>query len=56
MMVGPSIDSNLVIGSEGNSVGDIVNLTPTIAEILGFKSDVVNAGLLANNQSFFDLI
>ena len=39
-----------------NKVGDIVNIAPTIAEILGFKNDIVNTGLLASNQSFFDLI
>ena len=56
MMVGPGIDGNLTIGSEGNQVGDIVNLTPTIAEILGFKDDVINTGLTASNTSLFDLI
>ena len=56
MMVGPGIDSNLSIGNENNKVGDIVNIAPTIAEILGFKNDIVNTGLLASNQSFFDLI
>ena len=56
VMVGPGIDANLTIGSEGNQVGDIVNLTPTIAEILGFKDDVINTGLTASNTSLFDLI
>ena len=55
-MVGPGIDANLSIGSEGNQVGDIVDLTPTIAEILGFKDDVINTGLTASNTSLFDLI
>ena len=55
-MVGPGVDSNLTIGSEGNQVGDIVNITPTIAEILGFKDDVINSGLTASNTSLFDLI
>ena len=39
-----------------NQVGDIVNLTPTIAEILGFKHEVTNAGLVFNNNSLFDLM
>ena len=56
VMVGPGIDSNLTIGSEGNQVGDIVNITPTIAEILGFKDDIINSGLTASNTSLFDLI
>jgi hypothetical protein len=55
-IVGPGIDSNLSIGNENNQVGDIVNLTPTIAEILGCKDDVVNYGLVASSKSLFDLI
>ena len=51
-----SIDSNLTIGSETNGVGDIVNITPTIIEILGFKQEVINSGFVYNNNSFFDLI
>ena len=56
LMAGPGIDSNLTIGSETNGVGDIVNITPTIAEILGFKQEVINSGYVYNNNSFFDLI
>lgn len=56
VMVGPGVDSNLTIGSEGNQVGDIVNITPTIGEILGFKDDIINSGLTASNTSLFDLI
>ncbi len=56
IMVGPGIDANLSIGSESNQIGDIVDLTPTIAEILGFKDDVINTGLTASNTSLFDLI
>ena len=55
-MAGPGIDANLTIGNETNGVGDIVNITPTIAEILGFKQDVINSGFVYNNNSFFDLI
>ena len=56
LIAGPGIDSNLMIGNEGNGVGDIVNITPTIAEILGFKDEVINQGLVYNNNSFFDLM
>ena len=56
LMVGPGIDPNLTIGNEGSQVGDIVNITPTIAEILGFKDDVISSGLTASNTSLFDLI
>ena len=56
LMAGPGIDANLTIGNETNGVGDIVNITPTIAEILGFKQDVINSGFVYNNNSFFDLI
>ena len=38
VMAGPGIPSSLPsIGSEQNPVGDLLNITPTIAEILGFK-------------------
>jgi uncharacterized membrane protein len=56
MMVGPNIDANLSIGSETNQIGDIVNVAPTIAEILGFKNDMLSTGLTASGQSLFDLI
>ena len=56
LIAGPGIDSNLTIGSETNGVGDIVNITPTIAEILGFKQEMTNAGLVFNNNSLFDLM
>ncbi|MEE2953885.1 MAG: hypothetical protein VX347_01780 [Bacteroidota bacterium] len=56
MMAGPNIDANLSVGSEGNSKGDLLNVTPTIAEILGCKNDVVSAGLIANSNSLFQLI
>ena len=37
-------------------IGDIVNVAPTIAEILGFKNDMLGSGLTASSQSLFDLI
>ena len=56
MMIGPGVDSNLTIGNENNQIGDIVNITPTMAEILGFKNEMMSAGLTASNNSLFDLI
>lgn len=57
MMAGPGIDAGLRIGSEGNAIGDASDIVPTIAEILGFKSDVMNSGLLnADARSLFDRI
>ena len=55
IMAGPGIPSSLPsIGNEQNPVGDLLNITPTIAEILGFKEQL--PGLTAPNQSLFDLI
>lgn len=57
MMVGPCIDANLMIGSEGNPIGNSADIVPTIAEILGIKDDVINRGLLDGNAlSLFDRI
>jgi hypothetical protein len=57
LMVGPGIDGGLEIGSEANPVGDAADVVPTIAEILGIKNDVINAGLLQfNAKSLFDQI
>jgi hypothetical protein len=56
LMAGPGIQSNLSLGGENNSQGDLLNITPTIAEILGFKEDMMSSGLTATNQSLFDLI
>ena len=56
MMAGPGVQSNLVVGGENNPKGDIVNVVPTIAELLGIKNDVVNSGNVASGQSLFDLI
>ena len=56
LMAGPGISSNESRGGEMNPVGDLLNITPTIAEILGFKQEVLNTGLVSSNQSLFDLI
>ena len=56
MMAGPGIQSNISIGGEGNTKGDLLDIAPTIAEILGFKQEMINTGLTASNQSLFDLM
>ena len=56
LVAGPGIDSNNIIGNEDNVVGDIVNIAPTVAQILGFKDDIVNQGLIFDNRSLFDLM
>ena len=54
-MIGPGIPQNHVVGSETNPVGTNTDIVPTIAEILGVKNDVLNAGFLyPGTQSFFD--
>lgn len=55
LMAGPGIPSNLVRGSESNPIGQVSDAMLTIAEILGVKTEVVNAGLIASGTlSFFD--
>ena len=57
MMAGPNVPSNLVIGSEANPVGISADGAPTIAEVLGFKSEIMSSGLLAGDaMSLFDRI
>jgi len=56
MMAGPGIQSNESRGTEGNPKGDLLDITPTIAEILGFKQEMISTGLTASHQSLFDLI
>lgn len=57
-MVGTSnVQSNLVVGGVGNQIGETADNCPTIAEILGFKADVMGSGLLSSTaQSLFDRI
>lgn len=56
-MVGPNVQSNLMVGSESNPVGIVTDFNLTIAEILGYKSDVQNAGFIdPNAKSLFDRI
>jgi hypothetical protein len=56
-IVGPGIDGNLVIGGEGNPIGDTTDIVPTIADIFGIKDQVLGAGLLDSSaRSLFDRI
>ncbi|MCF8463533.1 MAG: hypothetical protein K9G41_01725 [Flavobacteriales bacterium] len=56
-MVGPTVPSNLVRGGIGNQIGETADNCPTIAEILGFKADVMSSGLISSTaQSLFDRI
>ncbi len=55
LMVGPNVQAGQKIGSETNPIGDATDLAPTIAEILGFKNDIINAGLIdVDAMSLFD--
>jgi hypothetical protein len=57
LMAGPNVPQNLIIGSEASPKGLIADGVPTIAEILGVKADVVNAGLITPDaRSLFDRI
>lgn len=56
-LVGPNVPSNLVRGGIGNQIGETADNCPTIAEILGFKQDVMGTGLISSTaQSLFDRI
>jgi hypothetical protein len=56
-MVGPGVPAGLSIGGPNNSIGGTVDVAPTIAEILGFKPDIMGSGLLAPDAlSWFDRI
>ena len=55
LLVGPGIDVNHVVGSESSPKGDSADCVPTIADILGIKNEVFNAGLLDGGAtSLFD--
>jgi len=57
LMAGPGIPTNLTIGNEGNTVGQVSDAMLTIAEILGVKNETQAAGLLApGTLSFLDQI
>lgn len=57
LMVGPNIPAGLKVGSENNPIGDASDVALTMADMLGFKQEVLNTGLVANvAQSLFDRI
>jgi hypothetical protein len=59
MMMGPGIPAGEVRGDavSETKVGESVDCVPTIAEVLGFKTDVYNAGLLAaQSRSLFEYL
>lgn len=57
MMVGKAVPQNMQIGNENNPIGIAQDNILTIAEILGFKQDVINEGLVTRNAaSLFDRI
>ncbi len=57
LMAGPGIQSGLKVGSESNPTGRATDNVLTIAEILGFKSEVQASGALdPQAQSLFDRI
>ncbi len=56
-MVGKNVQSNLIGGSEANPIGKVTDMSLTIAEILGYKEKVKNAGLIdPQSKSLFDRI
>ncbi|MBX2978374.1 MAG: hypothetical protein KF905_03690 [Flavobacteriales bacterium] len=56
-MVGSGVPQNLQVGGEGNPIGLATDMVPTIAEILGVKSEVMGAGLIQpGSMSLFDRI
>lgn len=57
LMAGPNVPQNLTIGSENNPIGFASDTMLTVADILGVKNEVVNAGMLApGTMSLFDRI
>lgn len=57
LMAGPNVPTGLTVGSESDSRGSAIDMVPTIAEILGVKDEVMNAGLLAPGAtSLYDLM
>ncbi|HNK41399.1 MAG TPA: hypothetical protein PL002_09440 [Flavobacteriales bacterium] len=55
LMAGAGVPSNLVVGGEDNPVGIATDIVPTVAELLGIKSEVMAAGLIDyGSQSLFD--
>jgi len=56
-IIGGNTPANLIKGDPNNPVGINGNVVPTIAEVLGIKSQVMNSGFMATGvQSFYDLM
>lgn len=56
-LIGGDIPQGLIKGDANNPIGYTTNVVPTIAEILGIKQNVVNAGFLApGTKSFYELL
>ena len=54
-LVGGDIPAGQTFGNSNNSIGLTTNVVPTIADILGIKSQVIGANFLApGTQSFYD--
>lgn len=57
LMAGPNVPQNLTLGSENNPIGFASDSMLTVADILGVKNEVLNAGMLApGTMSLFDRI
>lgn len=57
LMAGPNVPQNLVVGGENNPVGSVTDSMMTVADILGVRSEVQSAGLVApGTTSLFDYL
>ena len=57
LMAGAGVDAGLEIGNEDNPVGITTDGVLTIADILGFKNEVLSAGLVSgSSRSLFERI
>lgn len=57
LMAGPTTPAGLIVGDEGNPVGQISDTMMTVADILGVLPDVQNSGLVApGSQTLFNYI
>ena len=51
------VQAGLQVGAEGSPVGLVTEVVPTVAELLGIKSEVLSAGLIdPQSMSLFDRI
>jgi hypothetical protein len=57
LLAGPTLPANLTLGSEGTAIGQVSDAMMTVADLLGVKEAVQQAGYIdPSAQSFFDLI